>query len=164
MKHLLIALCILIPLSAQADEFPERKPGLWEMTSNLNIMGREVKQVIKQCVDEKTDKELLSMGKNSPAGADCTDPTFEKIGSTYLSKMSCKGKGMNVSTETVFRGNFQSMFTSESTITYNPPLPTGAEQKVTMNARWIGDCGNGLNPGEILLQDGRKINLMELQQ
>lgn len=164
MKHLLFVLCILIPFTAVADELPERKPGLWEMTSKVNIMGRNVEQIIKQCVDEQTDKELLSMGKNSPVGTDCSAPTFEKVGDTYLSKMACKGKGMNVSTETVFRGDFDSKFTSESTITYDPPLPTGDAQKVTVNAKWIGDCGAGLSPGEILLPDGKKINLMELNK
>ena len=57
-----------------AQDMPHRKPGLWE--TNVSVAQAAQKLVAQQCIDEKTDAEML---KRSMGGKDkdtnCTQRT-----------------------------------------------------------------------------------------
>jgi hypothetical protein len=59
---------------AFGDEFPKRKPGLWEMKTSGGPVGA---QTLQQCIDAGTDDLLRSQ---SNEGRNCSKPVVERNG------------------------------------------------------------------------------------
>ncbi len=88
-------LVLLAPV--QADEFPKRKPGLWEMKTTGGPVGP---QTVQQCIDAATDDMLRTQ---SNAGEKCTKPIVERSGSNYKVRSSCSSEGVNARSTAISR-------------------------------------------------------------
>ena len=150
---------LLAPVLATAADLPSRKAGLWEIT--MTVAGLNMTQTVKQCIDAATDAKMLEMGKESQAqpGMKCTSGGPRKDGAGYVAESSCSGNGTKMTTRSVFTGDFQSTYRSESTTKFTPPVSGFSEQKMTMDAHWKGPCEAGQRPGDMIMPGGIKMNI-----
>jgi len=157
MKKILILAVILVN-QALAEPFPQRQPGLWEMEINLSSIP--VTQKMKVCVDRETDSKLLGLSQDIP----CSRRDNFREGDKFILETECTFFGSKADIRTVASGDFKSSFTMEVSSKFDPPLEGQSESRQTIKGRWLGPCGAGQKPGEAIMEDGTKINLIDTKQ
>lgn len=97
-KMLLMTLCLAAshPLNA-AEEMPDIKEGLWELTSNAEISGTSVAMppmstTSKECMSKKSAMDPKTMLKNQ--NCDIQDLKIQSNSATW--KMSCNQQGIQM--------------------------------------------------------------------
>jgi hypothetical protein len=167
MRRLLVAVtgCVVFGLPAFALELPARKPGLWQL--KIEFMNRQVPaQTVKQCIDAATDK---LMNSSYTGGVSCSKQDVSKSGATMTIDTVCQvGPATNTS-HAVIDGSFDSGYTMNvtSTRTGGPPLPglpPGAATHTTITATWLGPCAAGMRPGDMIMANGMKMNVLDIEK
>lgn len=157
MAALTKALFILVlgVTAASAAELPTRKAGLW-MLSVKDPSGRTVS--MQQCVDAKTDAALQSMGGGMAQRA-CSKRDVQRSGDTITIDSVCTIAGRTRSTHAVITGSFESNYTMVMT-SQGEGAPT---RSTTMTAKWTGPCAAGQKPGDTIMANGFKMNILDMQ-
>jgi hypothetical protein len=146
----------LFAAPAFGDEFPKRKPGLWEMRTTGGPVGP---QTIQQCIDASTD-DLLRMQSNE--GQNCSKPAVEREGSRYRVRSSCTGEGMRSTMDGVYTMSRDTEYRGDMKMTFDPPLAGAAEMNMKMDGKWLGPCKAGMKPGDIVMQGMPRMNVLEM--
>lgn len=143
-------LVILSTATAFAAEFPARKAGLWEIT----IAGpHSIK--LRQCSDAASDQAMAQAGIG-PAG-ECPKRDVQKSGSAIIIDSLCKSPGKTTASHIVITGSLESKYTMTMT-SQAPGVSVGTS--LTMYAEWLGPCQADQRPGDVIMSDGRKVNLL----
>jgi hypothetical protein len=145
--------------SAHGDNLPQRKPGLWEMSISSSD-GDEATHM-KHCIDKSTDEKLLKMGTNmnSAMGGTCKKNTLKATASGFETESECSVMGSTISSKGIFTGDFSSAYTGKITTSFNPPLMGQKETTSTVSAKWMGVCGEAMQPGDMVMPNGMKMNI-----
>jgi len=141
------------------DILPKRKPGLWEQSVN----GSDGSAVnIRVCLDEATDAKMSALGQQNSDGM-CSENTMKRqMDGSYTFASTCAtGTGTAKATGTA-RGDFNSSYTVDSTMT--TAVAGGAETTATvkMTAKWAGPCPEGWAPGDIEMPGGVRVNMSQM--
>ena len=161
MKNLLIlAVFLLCPLTALANEVPPIKAGLWEVTTSK--AGQEGKS-IKQCVNQSVLKELLESTR-AHMGGTCSDMEMTKSGNTYKSSMRCDIMGSTMVSESEMTGDFQKSYSVTTKTQMTPPIMGMGNTQQDSTARYLGDCEEGMQPGDMIMADGKKVNSLQMMK
>lgn len=143
--------------SAFAADAPARKPGLWEVKTAIEGQGRPV--TVQQCIDAATD-QMLQSSAGPFAAPLCTgrEVTKSDIGMTIDTHCSFNGKPANA--HAVVSGSFDSAYTMTVTAEGGvlPPV------KMTIEGKWLSACIAGQQPGDVIMANGVKVNIPELQK
>ena len=73
---------------------------------------------------------------------------------------TCTVAGRTVNTHAVVTGSFDSAYTMTVTAE-GSDLPA---MKMTMEGKWLGACAAGQQPGDVIMANGVKVNVPELQK
>jgi hypothetical protein len=151
--------------SAQAQQFPVRRAGLWELTITRDD-GKLPPQVMQQCTDAKTDRLMNPFGGDVTAGL-CPGHDFRKAGKTLVITATCKIGPMKVLSHGIVSGDFDSNYTVKVTSKVEG-APAFARALVagstTIHARWTGACKPKQRPGDIVMADGRTMNIRDIKK
>jgi hypothetical protein len=155
--------CILAVLWAApacaADEL-SRKPGLWEVKTTIDGPNAPVR-VVQQCIDAATDQMLQSVaGPLNPATCEGRD-TQHAAGVTTID-FKCSVAGKPATAHSVVTGSLDSAYTMTVTA-QSESLPNG-KIVMTMDGKWLGPCAADQKPGDVVLGDGVKVNVPEMQK
>jgi hypothetical protein len=145
---------------ALAADLPSRKPGLWEIKTTIE--GRNPPtQVIKQCIDEATDRITLSIaGPFSPAV--CPKREVKSSGDSITVDSTCTIGKNTATAHAVITGSFDSAYIM-TVKAEGADLPGGA-MIMTIAGNRLGDCTAEQKPGDIIFSNGRTINILEAQK
>jgi hypothetical protein len=162
---ILTAVAAALPLSsAFALDLPARKPGLWEITVVLEG-GRIPPQAAQHCIDADTDKMMGAMGAQS---SNCTKQDAQRVGDTITVDSVCKLGGATVTSHGVITGDFSSGYTVKTTSKREgaamPGMPAKGETQMTLQAKWLGACKPDQKPGDMILANGMKMNIRDMQK
>jgi Protein of unknown function (DUF3617) len=145
-------------VSLSAADLPARKAGLWEMTTTTN--GRTMP--IKQCIDAATDQAMQANTSQSSQRS-CSKREIKKSGDTTTVDSVCTAAGKTLTHHMVITGSFDSGYTMTMTITTEGDgIP--AARNITIAAKWTGPCAADQKPGDMIMQNGTKINLVDMQK
>jgi Protein of unknown function (DUF3617) len=150
---------VLIPICAMpavAAELPTRKAGLWEMTTVSN--GRTIP--IQQCIDAATD-QIMQANAGLSAQRSCSKRDVQKSGDTTTIDSVCTIAGKALTNHTVITGSFESSYTMTIT-TQGEGIPVA--RNMTISAKWVGPCAADQKPGDMIMQNGTKLNLVDMQK
>jgi hypothetical protein len=140
---------IIATASASASELPARKAGLWEIA----IAGSQSTNV-RQCSDASSDQAMqVALG----LAGDCSKRDVEKSGSTITVDSVCMVAGKTMTSHLVITGTLDSQYTM--TVTSEAPGKNGPS--MTLNAKWLGPCEADQKPGDVIMPNGTKINLLQ---
>lgn len=150
--------------SATAEEFPTRRPGLWEVTINHDAAGAA--QTMQQCTDAETDKLMNAFGGDISADL-CTRQNVRKVGATIVVNATCQIGPVKSSSESVISGDFNSSYSVKVTSKLEG-LPAAAAAAAggttTIQARWISACKPDQKPGDIVMGNGKTLNIRDLRK
>jgi hypothetical protein len=150
---------IFFATAAWSAELPARKPGLWEIETTLPS-PKIPKQVIRQCVDAATDQMMQSRaGVNSQR--ECSKRDLQKSAGSITIDSTCTTAGKTRTSHVVITGSFDSSYTMTVT---SQSEGTPESRTITMAAKWIGLCAADQKPGDMIMANGTKINMMDAQK
>jgi len=142
--------------AAWSVDMPSRKPGLWEISMSFgdgNVPG----QVMRQCVDAATDQMMQARG--GPNGQrDCPKRDVQKSGDSVTIDSTCVIAGKSQSTHAVITGSFDSAYTMTLT------SQGGSTPVMTMKAKWLSQCTGDQRPGDMIMANGMKFNILDAQK
>lgn len=156
-----IALLVLIGMvPASAVELPSRKPGLWQVKTSIEG-NHAPDRVIQQCIDTATDQMMQSSaGPFAPAA--CPERHVQRSDNSITIDSICTVDGKAATAHSVVTGSFDSAYTM--TVTSRSPDIPGGKMVMTMEAKWLGSCLADQKSGDIVLDNGVKINILEMQK
>jgi len=150
----------LVAMPALAAEMPPRKAGLWEVQT-AGSSG-----AFRQCIDAATDQMLQARGGAAvgPAGPSpqCAKRDVQKSGDTITMDATCTTAGKTVTSHAVVTGSFDSAYTMTVT-TQGDGIP-GGSRTMTVTAKWLGPCTADQKPGDMIMPNGMKMNILDLQK
>lgn len=162
------ALAVLICAApVAAAELPERKPGLWELKMTMEGIAGVPMPSLQHCVDAATDKLMNTMGTNM-ANEQCSKKDVQTSGGTITIDSVCQfGSGMTATSHAVVTGDFNSGYvvkvnSKRSGGPATPPMP--AETNMVIEAKWLGACKADQRPGDIIMGNGMKMNINDMQK
>jgi hypothetical protein len=147
-------------MPALAAELPSRKPGLWEMKmefASRNAPG----QTMQQCIDASTDQMMQSSA--GPSGqSTCSKRDVQRSAGTITIDSVCTVGGKTTTSHAVITGSFDSAYTM--TVTSDSASAPGGKSTMTMAAKWLGPCTGDQKPGDMIMGNGMKINILDMQK
>jgi hypothetical protein len=161
------ALSVLAGAPAGALDLPARKVGLWEV--KMAFEGRNLPpQVVQQCIDAATDKMMSAFGSNLSQDM-CSKQDVQKVGSTLVIDSVCQIGGMTTTSHGVVSGDFNSSYSVKVSSTRTsgpaiPGMPADGKSDMTIEAKWLSACKPDQKPGDMIMADGRKINIVDMQK
>jgi hypothetical protein len=166
MRHLkLVALCVVAASPALALDLPARKVGLWDvkMSSTTNMPL----QNMQQCIDAETDKLMNNVG-GSMRQEMCSKQEIKRVGNTIVVDSVCQFGQMTMTSQAVITGDFNSAYTVKVTSKRSggpstPGVPADGTSTMTIEAKWLSACKPDQRPGDIIMADGKKINIRDMQ-
>lgn len=167
MKRLLcLGLCATVFGACAAADYPPRKPGLWETSMQTEGKGgadRPAPHVSQQCVDAASDKALREMGMGM--GKDmCSKQDMRSEGGKLVVDSVCNIGNTAVTTHGVISGDFGTAYRMEMRSSYNPPMMGRADGNSVIEARWLGPCKADQKPGDMIMPNGSKMNLLDVMK
>ncbi|MBI2713425.1 MAG: DUF3617 family protein [Rhizobiales bacterium] len=150
---------------ALALDLPTRKAGLWEL--KMIFEGRNLPPtVMKHCTDAATDR-LMNANFGNSNEQHCSKQDMKTSGGTITIDSVCKFGDMTTTSHAVVTGSFDSAYTMKvaSTRQGGPSLPgsvPGAETHMTIEAKHLGSCEAGQRPGDVIMSNGMKMNVLDM--
>ena len=158
------ALFLIGSNGAAAEDLPTRKAGLWEMKV-AKTGSQQPEMTLQHCTDETTDKDMNNM-VSPMAKQICSKQDIQKTATGYVSDSVCSVAGMTTTSHAEITGDFSSAYTVKSTSHAQGGAvgAAGRDSTMTIAARWLGACKPDQKPGDVVMPDGRKVNMIDLQQ
>ena len=163
-----LAAALVVCAPALALDLPARKPGLWEM--KMAAEGRALPpqaQVMQQCIDPATDKQMNTMG-NDMSRDKCAKQDVTNVGGRIVVDSVCQFGGATTTTHAEVTGSFDSAYTVKVTSKRDgapaPGMPAGGTSNMTIDAKWLGACKADQKPGDIIMANGMKMNIADMQK
>jgi hypothetical protein len=147
----------LFATNAAGIDFPTMKSGLWE--SKVTRDGVQPRAgVTKICIDAAVQKEMLDMGMGSMKSM-CSRNDMRRDGSRIFGEAECKlGEStMKSKSVTTFTGN--AAYHTEVKASYDPPFMGKSASTTVIDAKWTGACPAGVKAGDVIMPDGKTINM-----
>ena len=143
-----------------AAELPSRKPGLWEIKmgiENRNAAG----PTMRQCIDAATDQAMQS-NAGPIAQQTCARRDVQRTANGITIDSTCTVAGKTATSHAVVVGSFDSGYTM--TVTSQGEGLPGGGTTMTVSAQWLGPCAADQKPGDVVLGNGAKVNILDMQK
>lgn len=143
---------------ALASGPPDMKEGLWSLTRQTTDNPGGTKDAwapITICRSRAYDEYVLELAKKVPGCATVSEGTE---GNTYSAESRCVvGKTvLDTKSKITVQGGTESH--GESHTTYTPPLEGKSETIMTSDAKYLGGCPAGMQPGDRKNADGTIVH------
>ena len=144
----LLCLALLPALATAQDSMPRRKPGLWETA--MQMPGRAGATMTAQhCIDEKTDEQAQRRALDQGPDTRCEQRNVRRSAGSYEADYSCQGPRGKTEGRMSLKGDFDSRYTMDNQMRFDPPRGGQSAAKMTMEGVWKGACPAGMKPGEM---------------
>jgi hypothetical protein len=157
------AFTLACAVKAAAFEPLAEKHGLWETTSTSDNGGKVSTHTFQHCVDGRTPAL-----KKPPGGLNenCSKSDVQKVGDTIVTDSVCKVGPKTITSHDIFTSDGNS-YSFKSTIKWEggPPhsvTPTEGTNIITVEAKWIGECGPEQRPSAGTRADRGNIGLQDI--
>jgi hypothetical protein len=145
---------------ARADDFPPRKPGLWQIEMSMPG-GPMPPQQIKMCLDPATDAEMYKLGMNASQSM-CDKPEISRNGSTVTVDTVCKTGQSRKTTHAVIKFTGDTAYHTDARIRTDPPVGGRGDMTMMQDAKWTGLCPADMQPGDVAMGNGMKMNMKQM--
>jgi hypothetical protein len=160
-----IATALILALSCAAPAFAaeelSRKAGLWEVKTRIDNNADAPARVVQQCIDASTDAKLQSVAGPLNAAA-CESRDVQHAAGATTIDFKCNVAGKPATAHTVVSGSLDSAYTMTVTA-QSEAIPNG-KMVMTMDGKWLGACTADQKPGDVIMANGVKINVPEIQK
>ncbi len=161
---LVVAAAVAAP--ASAIELPKRKSGLWEVSTTRLAGapgGPAAGAPIQMCIDEQTDDMSRQMGESASREM-CSKRELRREGDRFVADSVCRVGETTATTHSVISGQFGSSYQVDVNTKFDPPMRGMAESHTVIKARWLGPCAAGMRPGDVVMPNGMKMNILDAEK
>jgi Protein of unknown function (DUF3617) len=151
------AFAVLVAAPVSASDAPARKPGLWEVKTTIEGQGRPV--TVQQCIDAATD-QMLQSSAGPFAAPLCTGREVTKSDAGMTIDTHCSFNGKPANAHAVVSGSFDSAYAMTVTAEGGALPPV----KMTIEGKWLSACIASQQAGDVIMANGVKVNIPELQK
>jgi hypothetical protein len=144
--------------AAVADEFPPRKPGLWEVALTAE---KHTPVTMKMCLDRETDQLFQKFGTDVSVPA-CPHADVKVVGSVATAQAQCKIAGSTLTSTAVMNFKGDEAFHSEIKTHFEPAVMGRTDIFVAQEGKWSGPCPTDMKPGDFTAPNGMKLNIKML--
>jgi len=146
-----------------AAEPPVLKSGLWEV-ARANPQQPERKSVTTMCLDESVQATMREFGIGATKEM-CSQHDRSVAGNTMTMSATCNLGVTTMKTQSVMTFNGNSSYHMDGTATYDPPIANmPRESKTSIDAKWVGPCKLGQQPGDVTLESGQTVNVQQMMK
>jgi Protein of unknown function (DUF3617) len=149
----------LLPAAiALASGPPAQKEGLWLLNrQTIDNPGnkKEVWPPIKVCRDHAYDQHVLELAKKIPG---CTAVSESTHGNTYLTDLKCVIGNTTLDTKSTTTVQGDTASHGESHTLYTPAMDGKTETIMISDAKYLGSCPPGMQPGDRMNADGTIVH------
>jgi hypothetical protein len=145
---------------ARADDFPPRKPGLWQIDMSMPG-GHMPPQQMKMCIDAATDAAMYKLGMSASQGM-CDKPDITRSGSTVTVNSACKMGESHMNTHAITKFTGDTAYHTDASTKIDPPMAGRSESAVMQDATWVGQCPADMRPGDVVMGNGMKMNMKQM--
>lgn len=147
-------------LAAGDDDFPKRRPGLWEVrTAVAQSSGLAPTRF---CVGEGTDSRTSQLDRSVGARGACTLGGFRRAGTAWVAESVCREGRSTIVSRAIASGDFDSDYRIDTVVTYDPPLGgVRREDKEALLAHHLGPCEHGQKPGDMVIPGMGTLNMVD---
>jgi hypothetical protein len=144
--------------NVRADELqpPFTKDGLWQATTSHTMAGKTSQMTLKICQDRSMQQKDRERSAQFRAQDQCAHTTTQTAPGVYVNEKKCAA-GPNAGSSS------KSTLTFQGETAYHLDMhmtsKTGAENTMTIDAKYLGPCPADMKPGDTLTPDGKKINV-----
>jgi hypothetical protein len=143
-------------LTATADDLPPIRAGLWEIRSGATGASSGA---VQQCIDEPTFREMLQAGQRM-MGSACSPLVVTRTGDRLTAGIRCLLGPSTMESRSELTGDFQTSYQSVTRTSITPPLLGQGGSTEVSTGQFRGPCGPGMKPGDAILPDGRRVNVL----
>ena len=148
----------MLGAAALADDYPPRKPGLWQV--KMEAEGT-VEHTMQMCIDADTDQLFHSVGTDLRA-KHCQQNDVKVNGTVVTANSVCKVHGTTITTSATTNFTGDTAYHSDIKTHFDPALLGKSDTTMTQDATWTGPCPADMKPGDMVLGNGIKINVKTL--
>jgi hypothetical protein len=156
--RVVMALALTISTAALADDYPPRRPGLWEVT--MGAAGAPG-PTLKMCIDAETDQIFHQVGTDFKTKR-CDQSDVKVNGTTVTADGECKVHGTTITTTSTTNFTGDSAYHTDIKSHFDPAFLGKTDTTMTQDGKWTGDCPADMKPGDMVLGNGIKINVKTL--
>lgn len=148
------------PEPARVDR-PVLRDGLWQVAMSLE--GLDQVQISRMCVDAAMQSDQAFLGAQAAGQCRQTRLDRQADGSWRFGSVCDMGSGGTTTTEGVASGDFQTRYRVEATSTTTGAAVPPMNRTVSLGteASWQGPCPAGWRVGDVELQGGPRVNVLE---
>lgn len=144
---------------AENVSLPERKAGLWELTTTMDEGQGPVDRTLTMCVDAEMERNtvLASLIEHQQQ---CSKYAISREGDKTVVDMACRFETRNVEGRTEMSGDFQTslLVKIESTTSGDHRGQSVAVKRtITQTGRYLGQSCGDLVGGEAMGSDGTRV-------
>jgi uncharacterized protein DUF3617 len=143
--------------TACAQDYPKLRPGLWEL-SRSSDRAPDAAQRTTICLDDATQRQMYQAGLGA-MGAMCSKHEFHLHGARGEGEFICAMGPTTVHTKAVMTLQGDTAYRTDIDTTYDPPMNGTAHSHSVLLARHTGACKPGQRPGDMILPNGRSVNM-----
>lgn len=157
-KHGALAIGMAWVLScAGAQQVPARKPGLWEVAlAGVEQGTPQAPATVQQCVDRANDAQILL--SIAPGQENCGVSAVRRQGQRYQVSNRCSVHGQRVDMQMELSGDFQQRYEGSYLVRFAGKVQPESRR---FEARWLGACRSGMQPGDMALPNGIVVNVLK---
>ena len=150
--------------SAGPITLPHQKPGLWQQTMSRDgkPMGAASLQI---CLDDAVQSKFTLFSQQM-AGKMCHAQSItHNLDGSWSTESDCKvGNGMEAKGHTSVTGDFNRkvVLTTVSETTGAPVAAVNGKHQIVVTSTWLGACKAGQKPGDMMMQNGMKLNILDM--
>ncbi len=163
MSRLLLASLTLAGLAAtaNAEEFPKLKPGLWSSTTTTVGRAKQDPRPSMLCLDDSVQQDVYRMSMGMMLGL-CSKHNLKVAGNKVTIDAVCDLGVTKVQSSSVMILRGDTSYRTEARATFDPPLKGTPRDSVTIiEGKHVGECKPGQQPGDMTLPNGQNMNIRQ---
>jgi hypothetical protein len=153
-----ILVSTIFSTAAFADEFPPRKPGLWEIAVTAE---KRPTVTMKMCIDKESDELFHKLGSDLSVQV-CSRRDLKVAGNVATVEAQCKIGGSTVTSTSVTTFTGDTAFHAESKSHFEPALAGKTDGTTVQEGKWTGPCPSDMEPGDFVIANGMTLNIKML--
>ncbi len=154
-------LCSLaLACGASAAEPPVLKSGLWEVVRSGGPQP-ERKSLTTMCLDESVQAQMREFGMGATKEM-CSQNDRRVEGNKMTMTTTCNLGQTTMKSSSVMTFSGNTSYHMDASATYDPPLMNMTESKTSVDAKWVGACKPGQQPGDVTLETGQTVNIKQM--
>jgi hypothetical protein len=138
---------------------PERKAGLWEMSTTMDEGLGPKDQTLTMCIDAAMERSTVVAAADEH-GKQCSKYDIKREGESTVVDMSCQYASRHVASRTEMSGDFTTSFLvkiESTTSGEQNSQSVSVKRTITQKGKYLGESCGDLVGGEAMGADGSRI-------